>query len=677
MVKRRIGITAGMALIAVLMLGCNLPQPEVESAKTVAAGGVEVDSFRGNGTIAAKWRGDVNADEYVLMRARDEVSGVREYEEVYRGRVTNYIDSKIAVDIRYIYRLDKVRKGVVHPGEETGLGVGHRGEIDMNEPNDRQEEATALSSFKRATIYYYRFSDGRELTEVDWYKVKIGGGRTEYIQIKEDGIVGMTTLKLKLPGQEAIVAEQGKWYELKNEAGVEKELYIIVSPDAESFVEAGMSGGMIRGYTIIRSDYMEEETEEETNNGSGGGTTDGSDGGDTTGGSDGGGTTDGSDGGDTTGGSDGGGTTGGSDDGSGTTGGSDDGGGTTGGSDGGGTTGGSDGSGTAGGSDGGGTAGGSDGGGTTGGSDGGGTTGGSDGGGGTTGGSDGGGTAGGSDGGDTTGGSDGGGTTGGSDGGSDGGDTTGGSGDGGTTGGSDGGDTTGGSDGGGTTGGSGDGGTTGGSDGGDTTGGSGDGGTTGGSDGGGEGDDFPDDPGDFIEEKSDLFVNDGTGRLLFFLNDQQYANKGYTFWRYLESNWEAEQGMSMELVKESGNYLGGYGFFFAGGQIDGYGECMLILLIQKDGNFAVGKAVDGRYESIAGWKGNDYLRKGYGVKNTVGVRQNIDNNEYIVSINGLDAYRFIDEDEPVCAGNRTGAAAVVTSAEEFPQTAVKVWYRER
>jgi len=457
-----------------ISIGCNiLPEEEKESG-SITGTKIEVESFLEYRAVTVKWQGDIQADEYVLQRARDEINGVGSYTEIYRGRGTKYIDRKVDDDIRYVYRLDIIQKGNVHKGEQTRIGVGNSAEVDLNEPNNRMEQATALSSFKRGTMYYFRFSDGRELTDIDWYKVKVGGGKSVYLQIQEDGTVGMTTLWMEIKGKEPFLTEHGKWYELRNEAKTEKEWYITIYPYVENYAVEGMTGGTIRRYTIIRSDNMTVPPDNGGNNG-GNGTPPGNSGNN-------------------------------------------------------GNNGRTDGEGT----------------------------------------------------------------------------------------------------------------------------------TSGGS----------------IQEKNELFEKDVFGRFIFFLNEQRYQGKSYTFWKYLDREWEAEAGMSMELVKESGNYFGGYGLFFAGGNVEGYGESMLVLQIQKDGNYTVGKVVEGEYyEVIVPWENSVYLRKGYGVKNTVGVKWDNQSKYYIITLNGIEETRFRDTKAPVCAGKRTGIVAVVTSIERFPQTPVKVGYK--
>lgn len=450
------------ALIFIVSAGCTLPDSGSEEINVA----IEVESFLEKRTIVVRWRADKRAEKYVLNRARDEIGGLGQYEEIYRGQGTKYTDKNVVDDIRYVYRVDTVQKGIVYKGKHTGIGVGSNADIDMNEPNNRKEEATALGSSKRGTMYYFRFSDRRELEDVDWYKVKVSGHTVVYLRVREDGVMEgkITTLLMRLEGNESFPVEQGKWYKLQNEAETEKELYIEIRADKESYVATGMTGGMVRGYEITKSNVESWDPPElpgENGNGNGTGNP--------------------------------------------------------------------------------------------------------------------------------------------------------------------------------------------------------------GTPGTGEG--------ATIEEKSELFEASVTGWITFFLNEKKYQNRNYTFWKHLEQEWVAEQGMTIDMVKESGNYLGGYGFFFAGGNVKGYGETMLVLLIQKDGNYAIGKAIGGRYEAIAQWKNSLYLRKGYGVRNTVEVRWDNARNEYILIINGVEERRFIDAHEPVCAGSKTGLVAVVTNMEQFPQTPVKVWFK--
>ncbi|ULQ59042.1 hypothetical protein K7I13_11035 [Brucepastera parasyntrophica] len=120
---------------------------------------------------------------------------------------------------------------------------------------------------------------------------------------------------------------------------------------------------------------------------------------------------------------------------------------------------------------------------------------------------------------------------------------------------------------------------------------------------------------------------------------------------------------------------GGYGIFFQAGNIDGYGECMLTVLIRTTGQYAIGKVIDGNYTEINGWKDGTYLRRGYGVKNSIKVVWDNETAIYVLYINGMEEVRFIDLDSPQCSGGGSGVAAVITKYESFPESPVKVRYR--
>jgi len=438
---------------------------------TPGASRLEVESFRDKLTITVSWRGNAIVEEYVLMRARDETGGIGLFEEIYRGQGTRYTDKNVEDNIRYVYRVDAVQGGKVNAGEETGIGVGSNADIDIYEPNDRKEQATTLTSFRHAAMYYFLFSDGRELLDIDWYKIKIERNGVAYLKIDEEGVEGITTLRMRIEGQDAFLAEQGKWYELRNESVFEREFFIEIKADKGRYVESGFLGGMISRYKIMYSDIKEDDYDNGDDNGDDG---NGDDNGDN-----------------------------------------------------------------------------------------------------------------------------------------------------------------------------------------------------------GNGDDNgnDDDKKNTIEEMSALFEIDENGWLIFLLNEKKYQDSSYTFWKYLDREWETDEGISMELIKESGNYLGGYGYFFAGGYVEGYGNCMLVILIQTSGSYTIGKVIEGKYEELIRWRSSVYLRRGYGVRNTVGVKWDQERQEYMVTINGIEQTRFVDVQEPVCLGNQIGVVAVLTAIEQFPQTPVKIGYK--
>jgi hypothetical protein len=97
-----------IGLIFLIIIGCTFPGGGKGETSLTS---IEVESFRNILTITVRWPRDVMAEEYVLMRARDEIHGAGIFEEIYRGQATNYIDREVLNNIRYIYRVDIVKDG--------------------------------------------------------------------------------------------------------------------------------------------------------------------------------------------------------------------------------------------------------------------------------------------------------------------------------------------------------------------------------------------------------------------------------------------------------------------------------------------------------------------------------------------------------------------------------------
>jgi hypothetical protein len=498
-------IWRSMVIFSLAAMSCSMPTmtgpKKAEPFVDVAA----ADSFRGDRTIYLRWKQDEGAESYLLMKSIDGIDGYGEFEEVYAGGNLYYLDRDIERDRRYIYRLDKRAGGLIIEGEQTAIGIGSDAETDYNEPNNTKEKAVLLNSFKQANIYYYKFSDGRVLSDTDWYKLPLSPGASAALRITETGAGTRSSFEVNAGGYPVGSIPNGTGFRIENTGG-EEYVHIEISPRAEEFVDSRSTGGTVRFYRI------------EIDTSPGGGSGDGGAGG----------------------------SGGNGDGGAGGSGGNGDGG-----------AGGSTGSGNEGGGNG------------------------------------------------------------------DGGSGSGGTGSGGSG-----------------------------------SGGSGNGGADAGQ----------------IEEVSELFSADVSGRIQFLTNESRYANHNYTFWKRLPNAGDSFSGIKMELVKESGHYGGGYGFFFRGGTIEGYGECMLVVLIQKDGMYTVGKVIDGEFFAIKSWTSFEYLRMGYGVRNTVEAKWDEAESEYVVVINEAEAFRFRDVSEPRCAGGGSGVVAVLTRLERFPQVPVKVRY---
>jgi hypothetical protein len=184
------------------------------------------------------------------------------------------------------------------------------------------------------------------------------------------------------------------------------------------------------------------------------------------------------------------------------------------------------------------------------------------------------------------------------------------------------------------------------------------------------------DTGGVLAEGSAYFSTGSGGEVVFETNERKYVRSGgYTFW-YREGNTPgAFTAMEKELIKESGDSGGGYGYFFKEGMVAGYGQCMLTVMIRTTGDYAVGKVVDGAYRNIVWWKKGSTLTSGYGAGNRVKVEWDGAAQEYALEINGQEAARFTDSQEPACTGTGYGYIAVITGNEKFPAVPVKARYR--
>jgi hypothetical protein len=244
-----------LAAAAVLVLGgCDNPLYELLSRdpsdprdETPAA-----DSFRKENTVYASWGEDEGADEYILLRA-DDVAGTLAWEEVYRGPGHEYTDTDIAQDRLYRYRLDKRRGRGYFTGSKTALAVGARLRDDGNEDNDREERAAVLEAELQANIHYYVFSDGRVLSDTDWYSIYVPARRTAQVYIKEEGLADGPGVELSFyvlnPAYAIEEAYQNTNFPVRNTAFTGRYLKIRVSPNKNKFV-SGVTGGTVKSYTI-------------------------------------------------------------------------------------------------------------------------------------------------------------------------------------------------------------------------------------------------------------------------------------------------------------------------------------------------------------------------------------------------------------------------------------------
>ena len=182
----------------------------------------------------------------------------------------------------------------------------------------------------------------------------------------------------------------------------------------------------------------------------------------------------------------------------------------------------------------------------------------------------------------------------------------------------------------------------------------------------------------------DLFVEaiDGeTGETVtsFRMNDAKYwSESGYTLWTVWDGDPDSAEfsQRSVRLCKSDGDRSAGYGIVICQGDVDGIGKCMLTVLINTEGYYAIGKAINAKYEAIHSWERCTLLETGYGAGNTVLVTYDKNTKEFSLFFNGGFVRHFRDDDEPVLTGGNNGYIVVVSPQDDFPDEYIDLKFFE-
>jgi hypothetical protein len=210
-----------------------------------------VRCFRPDGKILISWQYDEGADEYILMRAQDNSLALDPFTAIYRGMELKYLDATVKDDMRYIYKLYKIRNGIEYRWDDRiGLGVSVRTQEDQHEPNNTEAEATLLETYLLANIYCYGFSTGHVLEDIDWYKVSIPPGKVANMAVSYDDTVYDTYLLLYIPYFDTRTIIHNTAFQVKNDSRVQKDVAFAIIADKTQFLPINSTGGKVVGYTI-------------------------------------------------------------------------------------------------------------------------------------------------------------------------------------------------------------------------------------------------------------------------------------------------------------------------------------------------------------------------------------------------------------------------------------------
>jgi hypothetical protein len=165
----------------------------------------------------------------------------------------------------------------------------------------------------------------------------------------------------------------------------------------------------------------------------------------------------------------------------------------------------------------------------------------------------------------------------------------------------------------------------------------------------------------------------------FYTNDAKYRRpSGYTLWTSGEGGEETPFVSKMVTVrKTSGSSIAGYGMVlceaprFVNGVV---GRVFLTVMINNNGQYAVGKVTGAVYEPLEWWTPTDKLRKGI-VDNDIRV-DFVYPNSYDLYFNGVKEASFIDANPPACEGKGRSGYIVVIAPGDLNHAAVEVLFAE-
>lgn len=218
----------------------------------------KVSSFVSEYRIDVTWDPDKAAEEYILERADDSASP--SWSTIYRGTATLFYDRTCEDQRRYLYRLNAIRGSRIFGPTAAAWGIGSAACRDSLEPNDQEENATALDYDKAANLYFYRFCSGAVVQDVDWYSVDVPPRRTANIVVTQTGLTGgsvNTYMIFYLKGTTPAVIVNNSAIPITNPSYETRTFFFRISPNpAELIADPSLAGGSFIDYTVSLFNIM-------------------------------------------------------------------------------------------------------------------------------------------------------------------------------------------------------------------------------------------------------------------------------------------------------------------------------------------------------------------------------------------------------------------------------------
>ncbi|WP_407434584.1 hypothetical protein [Treponema sp.] len=182
------------------------------------------------------------------------------------------------------------------------------------------------------------------------------------------------------------------------------------------------------------------------------------------------------------------------------------------------------------------------------------------------------------------------------------------------------------------------------------------------------------------EKKNELFKKQANDSLtyIFETNNEDYLKEsGYTLWSENYTNTsENFERIICKQKKESGDSKAGYGIVFCCLTKSPDENYLLTVMINNEGEYNVGKVVNGFFLSISnGWKECMYLKRSLENKievNYITAGEHV--NKFELKLNDVIVMYFSDSenDKPVFKNTKSGFVACIGPSEDFEYGKVNV-----
>lgn len=167
------------------------------------------------------------------------------------------------------------------------------------------------------------------------------------------------------------------------------------------------------------------------------------------------------------------------------------------------------------------------------------------------------------------------------------------------------------------------------------------------------------------------------GEYAFVTNKSEYIKPyGMTFWASKLVNQIPFTQLDVSLYKVSGNYLAGYGLIFCHGlRGDPLIETMLVIMINQNQEFIIGKVIEDRFTAVVPWTYSNFLVNGYSQENRVKISFDRNSEEFFLYINNSLQIVFTDNEEPLHQSGSSGFLTVISPLDNFPQIPVEIIFQ--